>query len=1386
MAQNEKINFRHINIESGLSNNTVWSIAQDNKGFMWFGTNDGLNRYDGYDITVYRYNPQDSLSLIRSKIIDLLVSKEGQLWIGTSKGLNLYLPKEDKFKRFPLTGPEGSQQDIFIRHIAQDQYGKLWLSTSSGLYHFNPAQGTFIKHNTIPGLPYLVTDKSIYKVVEDKNGTLWLCTNEGLYLYKDSVVSKASLLSPHPMFESRETFRDLLIDAKGNYWFATESLEKGVIKFDPQLNYVRSFSKHGDGNHELAGNRVRIIEQFTDERIWIGTFDGLSTFNTASEEIFTYKSNKFDDNALSQNSIRDIYKDRDGGIWIATFNGGINYTHPVIDRFSHYKKEVSKEDGLSDNLVSSFAQDKNGNMWIGTENGLNYFDQSTRLFSHLLKENKTTNLLENTIKTLLLDDHNNLWIGGLIGLSMLNTTTMDVQHFIHDPTDQSSIGYNHIQVIFKDSSDRIWIGTHGGGLNKYMPESGSFVRYLRLENEPAETIDNHVWAIEQAGANKFWVGTENGLEYFDADKGLFSRAKLKSDGVFSKTSELPIHCLHLSNNRYLFIGTLGMGLYVYDTKLGYINNINTEVGMPDNTINGILEDNSGDFWVSTNKGISKLLWSGNSRDSVMFDQIINFDKTDGIQGFQFYPNSAFKAADGQLFFGGTNGFNAFYPENIQLTNYHPEVIFKEVKFQDQSNANPVKSRQIKEDSIISLEYAQADFSIEFAALNYLKQEGVNYAYKLEPTGNEWINIGTQRIVNYSKLQPGTYKFKVKATNNLLVWGDHYNQITISVAPPFWRKWWAYILYVLLLSALLYLLFIFASKWGKLKSDFAWEHFEREKENELHQSRIKFFTDISHELRTPLTLILAPLENLATQYVGGPKLKNQLQMIQRNGERMLQLINQLLDLRKLEKGHLGLKAGEGDIGKFVREISLAFRESMLQKNIKLAVNVSEKSVLVWFDRDKMEVILYNLLSNAIKYTPSGGSIGLSVMRSNEKPPALPDKEEVFEDGYVEISVEDNGIGIPADQMDKIFDRFYQYDIKGGEKVYGSGLGLEVVKKFVALHKGVITVSSVESQNNQPGKTRFTITIPLGRKHLDDSQIIKDFKNSEDISLYKHALIPSETVDTSLDLDNTSPAIENQDTADKTTLLVVEDNDEVRNFIASLFEPDYTVEKANDGESGLKLAMEIIPDLILSDVMMQELDGIELCKRIKTDPRTSHIPVILLTARTAVTFQIQGFETGADDYITKPFSAEILKARVKKLIDQRKMLKEQLAKNLKLIPEEVSITSVDETFMKKTLDFINENIADPDLGVNKVATEVGMSRVHFYRKIKALTNLSAVEFIRMIRLERAAQLLKTGKHNISDVRYAVGFQQADYFRNAFKEYFGTTPTDFIKNNAPESPS
>ncbi|MDW7695770.1 two-component regulator propeller domain-containing protein [Flammeovirgaceae bacterium SG7u.111] len=1385
VAYCQDLKFRHLSIEEGLSNNTVWSIIQDDEGYMWFGTNDGLNRYDGYDLTVFRNDGADSLSLSSSRITELYRSNNGQLWVGTSKGLNLYVNENKGFHRFQP--PNTNTQELFVHSIIQDGHDNLWLGTSSGVYCFNPSSQEFIKLDERGDSFSLVSDVSVYKIVEGHDGILWFCTNKGVYRLENGL--EIEQFSPRnlPVFESGEPFRDLLIDKQGNHWFATESEDVGVFVLGSGKDSVEVFTSDSDDQNTLPGNRVRVLKQLSNGSVWIGAFSGLSIYDPLNEEFFIYTHNKYDDKSLSQNSVRDIYEDREGGIWIATYNGGVNYTHSALSRFKHYKEEIISNEGLSDNLVSSFCEDTSGNIWIGTENGLNFFNVSTGVFEHYYEEH--AGLIENTIKSILLDESGNLWAGGFVGLSIWNTKSGNSFSFRDKPDSKSSIGNHHIQVIYQDAKKQIWIGTQGGGLKKYDKINKSFITYFELENETDKYVDSHVWAISEDRKGNLWVGTERGLEYFDTEKGLFTREKLKTDAVFEKTRNLEVLSMLLSKEDVLMIGTLGRGLLAYDTQSGEIINISIGDGLADNTINGILEDDNGKLWVSTNKGISTLdLIRDPEKESLVVNKIMNFNKSDGVQGYQHYPNSAYKAKSGQLFFGGSYGFTTFFPEDVTTTVNHPDVVFKTLLVSDSSVRSSFDSLVLKRNTKISLAYSYSDFSIEFAGLNFFEPNEINYAYKLDPIDKEWNVIGNQRRISFSKLQPGDYTLKVKATNDVGDWGTNENILHIIVSPPLWRTVWAYIMYAVVLLGLLYLFFVFASKWGRLKSNLEWEHMQREKENELHQQRIIFFTDISHELRTPLTLILAPLENLITNTSGSPRLKNQLGIIQRNGERMLQLINQLLDLRKLEKGHLALEAAEGNISSFVKEISLAFREPASQKKIDFEVIFNNEQTQLWFDRDKMEIVMYNLLSNALKFTPEGGKIELCVAEFAKE--ALQEEEQKrYKNGYVEIVVADSGVGIPADQLENIFDRFYQTEKDTKRRRLGLGVGLEITKKFVELHSGVIQVDSVEAQEGKPGNTKFTIRIPRGKEHLTDTQIIHDFQSSEDISLYTKSF----DVDDKSQPSHREPAQSGQNTEveggnEKYTVLIVEDNEQVRSLLVELFSSEYEVVEAPNGKVGFEKALEGTPELIISDVMMPEMDGMELCRKIKTDQRTSHIPVILLTARTAVTFQIKGFETGADDYVTKPFSSNLLKARTRNLIDQRIALREQTGNTFKLVPEDVSVTSVDEAFLNKTIDYINKNISESDLSVESIANEVGMSRVHLYRKIKALTNLTPVGFIKKIRLEYAAQLLKTGKLSISEVRYSVGYQHADYFREQFKEYFGQTPTKYMASfsESPDSSS
>jgi len=1373
IGQDKDLWFRHITAEDGLPNNTVWSVTQDQAGFMWFGTNDGLCRYDGYEFRIFRHIRDDSLSLCDNRIIYLTVANEGTLWIGTAQGINWYNKEKNTF---PILSPptvSGKSSELYVRSIVQDQQGILWVGTSTGLFCIDPLTKTFIVNGSNPDDPYVFFDKNIYNIVEDDE-MFWICTTEGLYIFKDDKIVSAENMGMHPVFYAQEPVRDILIDNNKGYWITTESMEFGILRFSYELKFIKEYRDVTDSENGLSGIRGRSIKQISDGTIWAGTYNGLKVINPASGVVSNYGPNKYDPATLSHKSIRDIFEDRNGGVWISTFAGGVNYFHPAFTTFKHVQEEVWKDNSISDNLVTSFLEEANGNIWIGTENGLNVLDSNNNDFLQIWR--KEGGLLDNSIKSLAKDRSGNLWIGSMEGLSMYDPRADRFRHFIHNPDNQNSIGQGRVEAIYADSLENIWLGIWGGGVNRLSSDLTTVKRFGEIEEFPGESIDSHVHDIEYGGNNMLWIATErSGLECFDMEKEIITRKKLLNDGVYDLFSNMNILSLYLDSEKVLWLCTYGEGIYLYDTRYGDVFPINDSHGLPSNTINAVLEDTPGIFWVSTNRGLAKIKKPVAGWNEMNSSHMDIFGKSYGLQGLQYYQNSALKGSNGKMYFGGINGYNEFFPHKVNKISRQSEVVFTNIRFGEDMDTpqKAIRKKSLHEKvEEIKLEYNQSDISIEFAALNYFDPENNTYAYKLEPLDENWKYLEDRNVVNFSNLPPGNYMFKVRTTNDKNYWESEFNQISFVVLPPFWRTGIAFIIYVVILVVLLFIFFQIASRLGRLKSDLAWEHIERERIEDQNQLRIKFFTDISHELRTPLTLILAPLENLIKKEFKSPKHKIQLQMIQRNGERMLRLINQLLDLRKFETGNISLKAGVGNIVVFIQEICIAFRESAVQKQISLSFSSTEDKIMAWYDRDKLEIIIFNLLSNAIKYTPEKGKVGVYLNQVD----SVNSEENKFKDGYIEITIEDDGKGIPAEQLDKIFDRFYQVGVIESQYTTGSGVGLEIVKKYVELHKGTISVSSIVSEGPRSGKTRFSIRLPRGRNHLEDSDILENILGSEDISSYQSFVdYPEEKMEISKD----SGQIDNQDTGkkEKDILLVVEDNIEVRGFIASLFDSEYKVYEAPDGEKGLKLALDKIPDLIISDVMMPEMDGIELCKRLKTDEHTSHIPVILLTARTAITFQLEGIETGADDYITKPFSGELLKMRVSKFIEQRQKLKSKFSKGFNLIPEEVSITSVDEKLMEKSMKYILEHITDPELSVDRLASEIGFSRVHYYRKVKALTNLTPIQFIRLIRLKKAAQMLETGKLNIGEVRYAVGFDDADYFRNAFKEQFGMTPSAFM---------
>ncbi|HEY4785409.1 MAG TPA: response regulator, partial [Bacteroidales bacterium] len=892
----------------------------------------------------------------------------------------------------------------------------------------------------------------------------------------------------------------------------------------------------------------------------------------------------------------------------------------------------------------------------------------------------------------------------------------------------------------------------GGGLCKYNKKENKFETFHFSESNSNTINSDFLTCLLFDSKNRLWIGASVGLNLKYSDGKIIRFVNTQTvtdypDGQF-------IQFIHEDHRKQIWVGTRGNGLYAYNERTRHFGRYTTEDGLPGNNIFGMLEDSKGFLWLSTENGISKF-------DPVR-KRFWNYNKNDGLICKEYNFNSYMKDHTGKMYFGGYNGIVTFYPDSILQNKSVPSLVFTKLKVFNKEiktgSGNALLKRPLNETQSIRLHYDQNVFSIGFAVLNYITPSKNKYAYYLEGFENNW-NYVDEPTATYMNLKPGVYTFYAKGSNNDGVWNEIPISLKIKVLPPPWKTWWAYCLYVMaILAAFMSFMRLIRSRL-KLEQNLYLEQMENKKQNELHQTKLRFFTNISHELRTPLTLIISPLETLInSMHEAGAR--KQLQMIQANANRLLRLVNQLLDFRKQELGNLKLKVAEGNIIKYIHEIKLAFQEYARIRNISFDFKFAKEEIKVWYDREEMEKVMFNLLFNAFKFTPEGGAVTLLVC---ELPPDGKSKT-----GYVEIVVEDNGVGIPKEHLQKIFDRFYQVE-NSNLMNHGFGIGLALTKGIIDLHHGTIEVISTEVVNGKSGGTKFIVTLPLGNGHFKEENIITDYKTSEQIDSY--LLMESEAREM-------MPSVENPIGAKKDYLiLVVEDNPEIRDYLKTRLEKFYTVKEAGNGQEAWDIASESLPDLVISDVMMPVMDGITLTNRMKSDIRTNHIPVILVTARNTIIHQMEGLETGADEYIAKPFNIGLLELKIRNLLMTRENLKKKYGRIITLEPKFEEISDPDEKFLQRLLGIIEEQISEPEFNVSRLVSEIGMSRPVLFRKIKALTDMSVIDLIKTTRLKKAAMLLKQKKLTISEVGYAVGFSDSKYFSKAFRSYYGKSPSEYI---------
>ncbi len=1359
LAQYRDIAFNHISTNDGLSYYTVFSIAQDHNGFMWIGTIDGLNRFDGENIKVYRPDPNDAFSLGNSYIYALLTTSDSSLWVGTNRGLFYYDYFHDNFHPILPKDENGNPVVISVRSLIQDD-NFLWIGATNGFYKYDLEHRKFLELQNEKKL-FRIPVEFVYSMFKTDDDKLWLGTANGLYVFQDGKLEQHFL----PGFENRSmVIRDVLLDEQENFWLGTDDEDIGLLIYNLKTGKINELSV---SNGSLPNNKIRSMFRFSNGDFWVGTRNGLSVINEQTLETGLIQHDKYDPLSISQNSIRSIFESKEGIIWVGTYSGGLNYFNPNSKLIKHFTDEMKGDNTLSYNIVTSIFQDSKNDLWVGTDNeGVNIYNFETNTFSYINNSDDENSLVHYNIKDIIEDKYGKIYIATINGLSIYQPDTKRFFNLKNQPTSRGYLNSNTVYDLTEDRDGNIWIGTSASnvGLMKYDINKDSIIHFFPKNRKFPGLGDLTVNAqFHDKKRNFLWAGGDNGLIGFD----ITAKAFLESEKFRSTAQELSqviVNDLLIDNNDFLWIATLGNGLYILDLDTYQLRKLKDEDGIDGASYFSMVCDDDGNIWISESAKIIKLYPIRSLNEKVKKNE--SFAIQEGFPPQQYYAKSAYKDKDGILYFGGDNGFISFDPEKVKNTSVYPKVTFTNIftngeqylilsdKADEYMNIAALKTLKLK--------YQQSNFSVHFIAPNFLNQKNIWYRFLLSGQNQKWQDLGKSNSINFTELKAGNYELRIKASSDPNNFAAGYTALTIIVDPPFWRAPLAIVIYIAIVSGLLYAFFIIARQWEGLSQKLKYESLEREKEHEFHQQRIKFFTDISHELRTPLTLILAPLEKLATSNIGNARIQNQLLLMFRNGERMLHLINQLLDLRKLETGHMQIKAAKGNFAHFVQEVSFSFRELAQSRHIELKVDFFKDSINLWFDRDKFEIILFNLLSNAIKYTPDHGKINIIV---------YDEEDENAENKYSHISLKitNTGSGIPQNKLNQIFERFYSINSGTGYNKHSSGVGLEIAKKIIDLHHAKISVESEYDEKGINGFASFILTIPKGKKHFKKSELIKNFKSSEDISSYQKPVQIEELTN-----KKTKSTIEkvNHDQ----TILVVEDNAEVRKLVSDIFISSYNIVEAKNGDEGLERAKKDLPDLIISDIMMPGIDGIELCRRIKTDINTSHIPVILLTARTAVTFKYEGLETGADDYITKPFSVGDLEHRAVNLIKQRLRLKEHYGNSASLIPREITLNSVDEKLLKRTIDYITEHITATNLTIEKISEEVGMSRVHFYRKIKALTGLSAVEFLRKIKMERAAQLLKTNKFNVSEVSNLVGISDVDYFRKCFKKHFGNTPKEY----------
>ena len=1332
----QAIRFTVLTSHDGLLSNTVNAILKDRCGFLWFATADGLDRFDGMEHKAYRFDPADKSGYRSKEVTSMYEDGAGQLWVGTlGGGLYFFDRSHDRFKTYAEGPVKGHLANSYIKALYGDKDGRLWIGTFGGLYILNPKTKTEIAYKQGQYYEGIIT--SIFR---DSQQRMWIGGDKGVYLYNEkSNGFTAFRHKDNDPLSIPDDGVNTIAECRHRLWIGTNN---GLCSLSPDLKTFRNFKYNPSDDNTLSGNLIYSIAGNGDN-IWVGAEGGLNIVDPASGRVTRYNHDDRDKFSVSSKSIRCIYNDPQGIFWLGTYQGGVDKYDRNLTLFNSKQNNAYDPAGLNAPFVSSFAENKDGDIFVGTDGGgLNLFHIKSGLFSHIpIKAKEKHNSAGLPILSMMLDRNQQLWIGTFQdGLFIYNTKTGQYQQ-LNAGQDNTHINHNEIFCLKEDSKGKIWIGTNGGGINVFDPATKTFLKYvpaLFSSGDKQLPVNGFIRAIEEDHEGNIWIGT------YGSGVAVLNPASQKFRVYNNKNTGLAIDrafSLLEDHNGNMWIGTAGDGLFCFNSAQKKLANYFASAELPDGVVHKLLEDNSGNIWLSTGKGICK--FNPASKKST------HYSAYNGLQNDAFIDGSGLRTSKGLLFFGGNEGFNFIDPQQeVKRNSTVPPVFLTTLKVNNAvvlAGDHSALKQDVSVAKQIDLDYKQ-NFSISYSAINFTLPQQNRYAYILKSFNKSWNYVGSATTAYYTNLDPGEYTFVVRACNNDGIWNNTGAQIRIVIHPPIWMTWYAYLLYALMIVGAL--LLIRHRGIEKLKGQLALEQERREAErlHELDMLKIKFLTNLSHEFRTPISLIMAPADKLLAEHTD-EQTAGQLAVIRRNARRLLNLVNQLLDFRKLEEQELKLSLVEGEIISFVSDVIDSFHDLSESRGIVLDFNAPREKLFVRFDHDKVERILFNLLSNAFKFTLPGGTVSVEIA---QHPTSCADKT------MLEFKISDTGIGIAAERKDLIFTRFYQAgDAQTGKVNPGSGIGLSITKEFVEMHGGNISVESEIGKGSV-----FSVLIPM--EVFADSLI--EIQSPVNIPAKGKELRSKRTI---------AQAI-----TDMPVLLIVEDNDEFRYYIKDNLKMQYKIVEAANGLEGWDKALSCHPDLIISDITMPFMNGITLSRKIKADKRTSHIPFILLTASTREDEQIRGLESGANDYLTKPFNFEILNVKIKNLLQLNTVLKNTYTKQLKVVHPDIAVESSREKFLTKVINYIDNNLNNPKFSVVDLSEHLAMSRGALYTKIFELTGLPPVEFIRSYKLDRAAILLLKSDLSVSQIAYEAGFATPHYFSRSFKDKFNMLPSEYRK--------